>query len=53
MRNIAHIVLTSALPSSSPVAMATDKPNILVVFTDDAGIWNHSAYARGRGARGY
>lgn len=27
--------------------LAADKPNILVIFTDDVGIWNINAYARG------
>jgi len=28
-------------------AIAADKPNILVIMTDDVGIWNVSAYHRG------
>ena len=28
-------------------AGATEKPNILVIFTDDIGVWNVNAYARG------
>jgi arylsulfatase len=46
MRTITKIVLIYTLLSSS-VAMAFDKPNILVIFTDDVGIWNVNAYARG------
>ena len=42
MRAITKIVLIYALLSSS-VVMATDKPNILVIFTDDVGIWNVNA----------
>jgi arylsulfatase len=28
-------------------ALAKDKPNILVIMTDDVGMWNVSAYHRG------
>ena len=28
-------------------ALAQDKPNILVIFGDDVGMWNISAYHRG------
>ena len=45
MRTITRIILIFALLSSS-VAMANDKPNILVIFTDDVGIWNVNAYDR-------
>jgi hypothetical protein len=31
---------------SSP-AIAADKPNILVIMTDDVGMWNIGAYHRG------
>ena len=31
----------------SPAAAQTKKPNILVIFADDVGIWNISAYHRG------
>jgi arylsulfatase len=30
-----------------PAFGATDKPNILVIFGDDIGMWNISAYHRG------
>ena len=33
--------------SSSPAAAADKKPNILVIMSDDIGIWNISAYHRG------
>ncbi|WP_394173822.1 arylsulfatase [Thalassotalea litorea] len=38
---------TAALSLSSIVALAADKPNILVVWGDDVGIWNISAYSDG------
>jgi arylsulfatase len=31
----------------SPVGAKTQKPNILVIFGDDVGMWNISAYHRG------
>jgi len=31
----------------STTAIAAGKPNILVIMTDDVGIWNISAYHRG------
>jgi arylsulfatase len=42
------IIAASALFSSASLAQATGvKPNILVIMTDDVGIWNISAYHRG------
>ncbi|UCF69657.1 MAG: arylsulfatase [Acidobacteriota bacterium] len=40
------VVVTLALAALSPVA-AQQKPNILVIFGDDVGMWNISAYHRG------
>jgi len=41
----AALFLLAAL--SSPFALAADKPNILVIWGDDVGIWNISANSRG------
>jgi len=42
------IALTAATALSARAAAAqSDKPNILVIMTDDVGIWNISAYHRG------
>ncbi len=40
------IALTLMLVTALPVA-AKDKPNILVIFGDDVGMWNISAYHDG------
>jgi arylsulfatase len=39
--------LLLALLSSTGVAAAQDKPNILVIMADDVGMWNVGAYHRG------
>ena len=43
---LASIVLTVLVCSVSP-ALAAKKPNILVIFGDDVGMYNISAYHRG------
>ena len=43
---VAAIMLSAILPAASP-ARAADKPNILVVWGDDVGQSNISAYTRG------
>jgi len=40
-------LLVSVLYLSPAIAQQTDKPNILVIFGDDIGMWNISAYHRG------
>jgi arylsulfatase A-like enzyme len=40
------LVLLGLLVSTAP-ALAQDKPNTLVIMTDEVGIWNISAYHRG------
>jgi arylsulfatase len=40
------LVLLGLLLATAP-ALAQDKPNTLVIMTDDVGIWNISAYHRG------
>jgi arylsulfatase A-like enzyme len=45
---LAVVALVCAVTISvSPAAAAEEKPNILVIMTDDVGIWNISAYHRG------
>jgi arylsulfatase A-like enzyme len=39
--------LLLALGLAAPAAFAADKPNILVIMSDDVGITNISAYSRG------
>ena len=41
-------VLTLALVAATPALAQTKKPNILVMFGDDVGYWNVSAYNRGQ-----
>ena len=41
------VVLLLALGLAAPAAFAADKPNILVIMSDDVGITNISAYSRG------
>ena len=38
--------MTLMFVTALPVA-ANDKPNILVIFGDDIGMWNISAYSHG------
>ncbi len=38
---------TAGVVFSAPLAMAADKPNILVIWGDDIGMWDISAYHRG------
>ncbi|TDI16611.1 MAG: arylsulfatase [Acidobacteria bacterium] len=40
-------LLVSVLFLSPAIAQQTEKPNILVIFGDDIGMWNISAYHRG------
>jgi arylsulfatase A-like enzyme len=44
MRKVLIICLLSLLSSG---LMAKDKPNILIIWGDDIGMWNISAYHRG------
>jgi arylsulfatase A-like enzyme len=44
--NRCGLVLLALLALTAP-ALAKDKPNILVIMTDDVGVWNVSAYHRG------
>jgi arylsulfatase A-like enzyme len=47
-RTLGLIALTSFLTLAAPPASAQQKkPNILVIMTDDVGVWNVSAYHRG------
>ena len=41
------MTLVLALGVSVPAAQSADKPNILVIMSDDVGITNISAYSRG------
>ena len=41
------MTLLLALCLAAPVVLAADKPNILVIMSDDVGITNISAYSRG------
>ena len=46
MRIITVVIILVAM--LTPMSLnAADKPNILVIFTDDVGVWNVNAYARG------
>jgi arylsulfatase len=42
-----HLLAAAALLLIAPSAIAADKPNILVIWGDDIGMWNISAYHRG------
>lgn len=44
---IAGVLLAGSLLLASNMAMAADKPNILVIWGDDVGQQNISAYHRG------
>jgi hypothetical protein len=41
------MTLLLALGFAAPAAFAADKPNILVIWGDDVGYWNVSAYNQG------
>ena len=41
------VTLLLALGLAAPNAQAADKPNILVIWGDDIGYWNVSAYNQG------
>ncbi len=43
---ISGLMLAGLLLAAAP-ALAQDKPNILVIFGDDIGMWNISAYSHG------
>ena len=46
------VVLLLALGLAAPAAFAADKPNILVIMSDDVGITNISDPSRIQSARG-
>jgi arylsulfatase len=46
---LAIFSLAISLLALSTSAMAAEKPNILVMWGDDIGVWNTSAYNRGGG----
>jgi arylsulfatase A-like enzyme len=41
------LVVTTLVPGGAPLAEAQAKPNIIVIFGDDVGVWNLSTYHRG------
>ncbi len=41
------MTMAIAVLATGSLAMAADKPNILVIIADDVGMWNISAYHRG------
>ena len=45
--SLAALVAASSRPASATAQTAAKKPNILVMFGDDIGYWNVSAYNRG------
>ncbi|WOX05138.1 arylsulfatase [Microbulbifer pacificus] len=47
MSQICRVFLWIALLFSASFANAADKPNILIIWGDDIGMWNVSAYHRG------
>jgi arylsulfatase len=47
LRRIAALATAAAISFAGSAAAATKKPNILVVWGDDIGMWNVSAYSRG------
>ena len=46
-RVTAPVLAALLLLVAAPASAQTDKPNILVIFGDDIGMWNISAYHRG------
>ena len=46
-RNLKIWSLAIYMLTASAIALAADKPNILVLWGDDVGVWNTSAYNRG------
>ncbi len=44
---VGSVLAAGLLMSARPVPAAETKPNILVVYADDIGVWNISAYHRG------
>ncbi|HEY8570761.1 arylsulfatase [Microbulbifer sp.] len=47
MTKICRLFVWIALLFSTSLAVAADKPNILIIWGDDVGMWNISAYHRG------
>jgi len=47
IKRLSGLVGLCVLALSSTAALAADKPNILVIWGDDVGIWNISANSRG------
>jgi arylsulfatase len=47
LRGISFSILVLLLLFSRPAQSQTTKPNIVVIFGDDIGYWNLSAYSRG------
>ncbi len=50
---LALVLLALALPAQAQTASPAKKPNILVIWGDDIGGFNISAYNQGRQARLY
>jgi len=46
-RTLAGTVLAGAIALLSSMVLAADKPNILIIWGDDIGYWNISAYNQG------
>ncbi len=46
-KTLAGAVLAGAILLAGSLATAADKPNILVIWGDDVGMWNISAYHNG------
>lgn len=44
---VGTVLAAGAVASGVQPAKAQEKPNILVIFSDDIGMWNISAYHRG------
>ena len=44
---VGSVLAAGALMSAQPAQAAETKPNILVIYADDIGVWNISAYHRG------
>ena len=47
LKTASGFVVVSALVAASPALAESDKPNILVIWGDDIGLWNVSAYNQG------